>query len=63
MMKEVNVLSILYIRMDMSLVRQISFLQSIGAVDVQVQFKETGWWLGRYDKDTKRFERKEEAGH
>jgi hypothetical protein len=40
------------------------FLQNLGATDVQVQYKETGWWLGRYDKDTKRFERKtEEAVH
>jgi hypothetical protein len=41
----------------------IGFLKSIGATDVQVQYKETGWWLGRYDKDIKRFERKEEAVH
>ena len=41
----------------------ISFLQGLGASDVQIQYKETGWWLGRYDKDTKRFERKEEAVH
>ena len=42
----------------------MSFLQSLGASDVMVQYKETGWWLGRYDKDTKRFERKEdEAAH
>ena len=38
----------------------INFLQGLGASDVQVQYKETGWWLGRYDKDTKRFEKKEE---
>ena len=41
----------------------INFLQSLGAVDVQVQYKETGWWLGRYDKDRKRFERTEETAH
>jgi hypothetical protein len=41
----------------------ISFLQSIGARDVQVQYKETGWWLGRYDKDTKRFEKRTETVH
>jgi hypothetical protein len=41
----------------------ISFLQSIGATDVQVQYKETEWWLGRYDKDRKRFEKTEEAVH
>ena len=39
----------------------ISFLESIGAVEVQVQYRETGWWLGRYDKDTIRYERKDEA--
>jgi hypothetical protein len=41
----------------------ISFLQSLGAKDVQVQYKETGWWLGRYDKDRKRFEKKTDAVH
>ena len=41
----------------------IAFLNSIGAKDVSVQYKETGWWLGRYDKDTVRFERKEEIVH
>ena len=43
----------------------IKFLMDAGATDVQVQFKETGWWLGRYDKDTMRFEKKkeEEAAH
>ena len=41
----------------------IGFLQSIGATDVQVQYKETGWWLGRYDKERKRFERTEEVVH
>ena len=41
----------------------ISFLQSIGATDVQVQYKETGWWLSRYDKNKKRFEKIEEAVH
>lgn len=30
----------------------VAFLQSLGAVDVSVQQKETGWWLGRYDKET-----------
>ena len=39
----------------------ISFLQSIGAKDVKVDHKETGWWLGRYDKDTMKFEKKAEA--
>lgn len=39
----------------------IAFLQSIGAQDVKVQYKETGWWLGRYDKDTMKFTRNEEV--
>lgn len=37
----------------------IAFLDSLGAKDVKVDYKETKWWLGRYDKDTKVFERKE----
>src|SRR5687767_15162173 len=37
----------------------IAFLESLGAKDVKATYKETGWWLGRYDKDTKVFERKE----
>lgn len=41
----------------------ISFLQSVGAKEVKVDYKETGWWLGRYDKDEKRFEKKEPAVH
>ncbi|RYY41517.1 MAG: DUF3341 domain-containing protein [Chitinophagaceae bacterium] len=31
----------------------LSFLQSIGAQGVEVMNKETGWWLGRYDKEQK----------
>ncbi|RYE18920.1 MAG: DUF3341 domain-containing protein [Sphingobacteriales bacterium] len=27
------------------------FLKNIGAVEVNTQYRETGWWLGRYDKD------------
>ncbi|MCC7401462.1 MAG: DUF3341 domain-containing protein [Chitinophagaceae bacterium] len=41
----------------------ISFLQSLGAKDVQVQHKETEWWWGRYDKDRKVFEQKDEKVH
>src|SRR5690606_39457226 len=41
----------------------IAFLNSIGGADVQVTYKETGWWLGRYDKDTMKFERKPAAAH
>jgi len=39
----------------------VKFLQSVGGQDVQVQYKETGWWLGRYDKDTMRFQKKEQT--
>ncbi len=28
-----------------------SFLQSVGAVNINTQVAETGWWLGRYDTD------------
>jgi hypothetical protein len=38
----------------------VAFLQSLGAMDVKVERKETGWWLGRYDRETKIFEVKEE---
>lgn len=38
-----------------------SFLGSIGAKDINVQNAETGWWLGRYDRNTKPFENKESA--
>ena len=31
------------------------FLRNIGAVEVTTQYKETGWWIGRYDKETKIF--------
>jgi Protein of unknown function (DUF3341) len=41
----------------------ISFLNNAGAKEVGVQYKETGWWLGRYDKETKVFEVKTEAVH
>ena len=33
-----------------------SFLQGLGAKDVTTQYKETGWWLGRYDKQQKLYE-------
>ena len=38
----------------------VAFLQSLGAIDVKVETRETGWWLGRYDKQTKVFERQKE---
>lgn len=40
----------------------IVFLQSAGAQDVKVVNKETGWWFGRYDRDTVKFGKKVEAG-
>jgi hypothetical protein len=30
------------------------FLQGLGAKEINVQNAETGWWLGRYDKDQRR---------
>ncbi len=30
-----------------------SFLKNAGAVETNVQHAETGWWLGRYDKEDK----------
>ena len=41
----------------------INFLTSLGAADVAVTYRETGWWLGRYDRETVRFERKPAAVH
>src|SRR5688572_26655105 len=35
-----------------------AFLQSVGAEEIHVQNAETGWWLGRYDKQEKFFETK-----
>jgi hypothetical protein len=39
----------------------VSYLQSVGASDVNIQLNETRWWLGRYDKDTQPFESKAPA--
>ncbi|MCR6719261.1 MAG: DUF3341 domain-containing protein [Chitinophagaceae bacterium] len=39
----------------------IAFLNSVGAKDVSVQYRETGWWLGRYDQDTVKYGKKVEA--
>ena len=33
-----------------------AFLKSIGAININVQEAETGWWLGRYDKERKPIE-------
>ncbi len=37
------------------------FLQNIGAVEVNTQFKETGWWIGRYDQEEKLYKTEVEA--
>jgi hypothetical protein len=39
----------------------VAFLESLGAKEVKVDRKETGWWLGRYDRETKVFTIKEGA--
>jgi len=39
----------------------INFLNSVGAKEVSVQYRETGWWLGRYDRDNMKFEKRELA--
>ncbi len=35
-----------------------SFLGSLGAIEISVQEAEADWWFGRYDKDSKPFEKK-----
>ncbi|HEY0732424.1 MAG TPA: DUF3341 domain-containing protein [Chitinophagaceae bacterium] len=37
----------------------VSFIESLGGQDVQVVYKETGWWMGRYDKDQKLYQNEE----
>ena len=37
------------------------FLQNMGAKEVSTQYKETGWWLGRYDKQEKLYKNEVEA--
>ncbi len=39
----------------------IAFLESVGAKDVKVDRRETGWWLGTYDRDKKLLALKEQA--
>ena len=39
-----------------------AFLQTVGAKDINIQLAETGWWLGRYDRDRKPFEKKRTLG-
>ena len=36
-------------------------MRNIGAIEVSTQYKETGWWIGRYDKETKIFGKPVEA--
>ncbi len=36
------------------------FLQSVGAQQVSTQYRETGWWLGRYDQETVLFDKQVE---
>ncbi len=38
-----------------------AFLQSIGGAEVSTQYRETGWWIGRYDRDTVVFDKQVEA--
>lgn len=38
-----------------------NFLEKIGAQDITVQYRETRWWLGRYDTDTIPFKERVEA--
>ena len=35
----------------------MQFLGNIGAKEVTTQYKETGWWLGRYDREERPFEK------
>jgi hypothetical protein len=35
-----------------------TFLNGLGAKEINVQEAETGWWLGRYDRNTQPFEKK-----
>jgi hypothetical protein len=30
-----------------------NFMDGLGAKEINVQHAETGWWLGRYDKEQK----------
>jgi hypothetical protein len=38
-----------------------SFLQNAGAKEINVQVAETGWWIGRYDKEQKLY--RDEKGY
>lgn len=36
----------------------MEFLKNAGALDINIQHAEEGWWFGRYDKDQKLFEKR-----
>lgn len=38
-----------------------AFLQNAGATEVNVQNAESGWWIGRYDREQKLY--REEKGY
>jgi hypothetical protein len=38
-----------------------SFLSDVGAKEINIQVAETGWWIGRYDREQKLY--KEEKGY
>lgn len=40
----------------------VGFMQSAGAVEVEEQIAEDGWWIGRYDKEQKLYADKSAAG-
>ncbi|MBI3137173.1 MAG: DUF3341 domain-containing protein [Sphingobacteriales bacterium] len=33
----------------------LNFLETVGAKEVKVEYRETEWWIGRYDKEKKLF--------
>jgi hypothetical protein len=39
----------------------VAFLQSIGGQGVEIMNKETGWWIGRYDKEQKLYNNENEV--
>ncbi|HWJ29409.1 MAG TPA: DUF3341 domain-containing protein [Flavisolibacter sp.] len=39
----------------------VDFMKNLGAVEVSVANKETGWWIGRYDQETRPFGKTVEA--
>jgi hypothetical protein len=39
----------------------VTFLESIGAMETNIQFAEDGWWLGTYDREQKLYQVKSET--